>query len=486
MLSEMKPDEAWVLDNYIPDDLGVQQRRGSSPFTTGMAGNFVESLLEYNAAGSNPKLFAATPNRIYDASVAGAAGAPEISGLLNGRWQNTMFSTPGGNFLVACNGADAVRNYNGSIWSTPAITGVTPSTLVNVTAHVQRLWFVRQSTLEIWYLEPLSIAGAATKIDFAPICKKGGELVAMASWSRDGGSGLDDFAVFATSKGQILVYQGIDPGSIDTWALVGIFDAPEPVGRRCFVKLGADLCYLSSQGVYPLPQFLGQSSAGRAESSVTNNISGAFRTAFLSSGTKFGWQIIEYQKEHLLIVNVPIRERAEQHQYVMNLQTGKWCRLKGMNAGCWGIKGDDLFFGGNDGKTWAYGGVGIYDDDGEPVDALACQAFNDFGYVGVKTFNSARALMTGPNGYVPQVKLLMDFKHDSLPTFTPEVFAEIGPEWDIAEWDVTDWAVTQNVTNQWRPVSGAGVVASICLASSVTTALTWNQTDIQFENGRAQ
>jgi hypothetical protein len=95
-------------------------------------------------------------------------------------------------------------------------------------------------------------------------------------------------------------------------------------------------------------------------------------------------------------------------------------------------------------------------------------------------------LITGPSGYVPQIKLLMDYKYDSLPTFSPQSFTELGPEWDIAEWDLADWGTSQQVTSQWRPTSGAGVAASICLASSVTTPLTWNQTDIQFEVGRTQ
>jgi hypothetical protein len=485
MLSEMEPDEAWLLDNWIPDDLGLQQRRGYAPSATGMSGNFVESMMEYSAAGANPKMFAALPNNIYDASSTAAVGAAVVTGLTNGRWQHTMFATPAGTWLVCCNGADAVRNYDGTTWTSAAITGVLPSTLINVCAHQRRLWYVQASTMKAWYLPVLSIAGAASEIDFGPLCDKGGELIAMASWSYDGGMGMDDLAVWVTSKGQILIYQGTDPSDISTWSLKGVFDAPEPIGRRCFIKLGADLCYLSSQGVLPLPQFLSQSSAGRDALSITNKITGAFRDAYRATGTRFGWQVLEYPKEHLLIVNVPIRERAEQYQFVMNLQTKKWCRWKGINANCFGLKGDVLQFGGIDGKTYQYGGVGVYDDDGDPVTALACQAFNDFGMVENKTYKSARATLTGPEGYVPQIKILTDFD-SALPSFTPTAFTSIGPPWDTTPWDENDWGASQAVTRQWRPVTGYGTHASMCLASSVTTQLTWNKTDIQFEIGRAQ
>jgi hypothetical protein len=481
-LSEMPATDAIYLDNFIPDDKGVQQRRGTEQHATGLTGNFVESLMEYNTAAESPSMFAATPNTIWDASSAAAASSV-VTGLTNGRFQHTMFSTVGGHFLVACNGADDVLNYDGSSWTTPAITGVTSSTLVNVCAHMQRLWFVQQSTLKIWYLDVGSIAGAATSIDFAPICKHGGELIAMATWTRDGGSGLDDYACFVTSTGEILLYQGTDPSSIDTWRLVGIFKAAPPIGRRCFIKLGADLCYLSAVGVLPLPQFLSGTSADVSRLAKTDKISGAFRDAYRAGGTLFGWQVLEYPKENLLIVNVPIAERATQHQYVMNLQTGAWCRFKDIDAGCWSLKGQELFAGGNDGIVYAYGANGVYDDDGDPVTALGVQAFSNFGTPKQKAFRMARPLISGPEDYAPAVSMLVDYDALSLPTFNPTSYEARGPFWDEELWDTVEWASGLAVTNLWQSISGTGVVGALALASQVTTPLIWNQTDVLYEPG---
>src|SRR5262249_7225392 len=88
-LPQMGATDAIYLDNFIPDAEGVQQRRGSSVFSTGLAGQFVESLMEYNAANTAPQLLAATPARIYDVSAAGP-GSLQVTGLSNGRWQHTM------------------------------------------------------------------------------------------------------------------------------------------------------------------------------------------------------------------------------------------------------------------------------------------------------------------------------------------------------------------------------------------------------------
>jgi hypothetical protein len=481
-MSEMKPTDAIVLDNFIPDSKGVQQRRGTEAHATGITGNFVESLMEYNVAGANPKLFAAAQDKIWDATAAATASAV-VTGLTNGRWQHARFSTPGNDYLVICNGADSVRNYNGASWSTPAITGVTSSTLVNVHGHMERLWFVQQSTLKVWYLGSQSIAGTANAIDFGPITKHGGELVAMGTWTRDGGSGPDDLAVFVTSQGEILLYSGTDPSSANTWARVGIFKAPPPIGKRCLIKLGADLCYLSAIGILPLPQFLSGNSADVNRMTKTDKISGAFKDAYRDSGTFHGWQVLEYPKENLLIINVPITERATQHQYVMNLQTGAWCRFKDLNAGCWSLKGQDLFFGGNDGKVYAYGASGVYDDDGDPVTALGVQAFSNFGTSQQKAFKMARPLIAGPQDYAPQVKMLIDYDAQTLPTFNPTSYESLGPFWDEELWDTAEWGTGLAITNQWQTVTGTGVVGALAMASQVTTVLIWNQTDVLYEPG---
>jgi hypothetical protein len=481
-LSEMKPEDAVYLDNVIPDTLGVRLRRGVTTHATGITGSFVETLMEYSSPGSNPKLFAAGPQAIFDVT-AEATATSVVSSLSNGRWQHTMFNAGGGDYLVIANGADSVRNYDGSSWTTPAITNVTSSTLVGVHSHMSRLWFIENASLSVWYLPALSVAGAATEFDLGGVSKNGGYLMAMGSWSRDGGEGLDDVAVFITSGGEAHIYAGTDPDDAPTsWGRIGTFSVPKPVGRRCLIKLGADLLYLSEQGVLSLPQFLAQNSAGVSKTAVTDKISGAFKSAYRDNADLFGWQILEYHKENLLICNVPIRERNTQHQYVMNLKTGAWCRFKDIQAGCWGKKGNDLYCGGNDGKVRVYGSGTAYDDDGTAITALGVQAFNDFGTPKQKRVTMVRPWVRAPQDYVPQVKLLVDFD-ESLPTFDPIAFEEIGPEWDVAEWDVAEWGASSDSTAYWQSVTGTSVVGAPAVAAALTAAFVWNRTDVLYEPG---
>src|SRR5262249_19875632 len=156
---------------------------------------------------------------------------------------------------------------------------------------------------------------------FLPPFKLGGALLAMASWSRDGGQGPDDYLVMITAKGEAVVYAGTDPSSASTSALVGVFKLPEPIGARCFLQIGSDLGVLTSQGIVPFSGVLGQSQSGAGQSAISNKIVGAFKNAYINRGTLFGWQLIEYPKQNLLICNAPMTEAVEQNQFVMNTNT---------------------------------------------------------------------------------------------------------------------------------------------------------------------
>lgn len=480
-LTAMAVTDAIQLDNFIPGTGGNTLREGMSVHSTGL-GSFIESLMEYSGPSAAPQLFGAVPTAIYDVTAAGAASS-SVTGLLNGRWQHVMFTTPAGSYLVCANGADDVQNYDGSSWAAPAITVATSSNLINVAVHASRLWFVETNTLKAWYLPVASIAGAAAALDLGPFCRLGGSLLAMASWTRDGGSGMDDVLVFVTTKGEAVIYSGTDPSSASTWTKVGTFRIPEPVGRRCFVQIGADLGIITSSGVLPLSGILPLSSAGVAKAAATDKISNAFAEAYVGSSTAFGWQLIEYPKRQLLFVNVPLVERVEAHQYVMNTQIGAWCRFKGFNAGCWALLGDALYFGGHDGTVYKYGGT--FEDDGEAIGAVSVSAFTDLGNSHSKIFSMARPMLHASAGYIPLVVLKTDFDAESTTEYAATTSITAGELWDEALWDVAEWAPSTRPSALWQTVQGIGSRVAVVLAVSVTEEVRFNAVDLMYENGGA-
>lgn len=481
-LPAMKPEYAITLDNMIPTNGGVTLRRGFAAHATGL-GTYVESLMEYAPPSGNNKLFAATPSAIYDATTAGAVGAAAVSTLSNGRWQSVNFGATGGNFLCMVNGANGLRTYDGTAWvdRSPDVTGATASTFSNIAVHASRLWFCESGTLDAWYLDVAAVQGAATKFPLGPLCNLGGELIAIGTWTHDGGDGMDDYAVFVTSKGQVVVYQGTDPADATTWGKVGTFRIGEPIGKRCLIKVGGDLGIITSQGVALLSTLLELNVSGQGKVAITNTISDAFAQAYAAAGRSFGWQVIDYPAGNLLIVNVPIAERATAYQFVMDLDTGGWCRFKGINAGCWALLGSGLYFGGHDGAVYRYGAD--YLDANAPISFQVQTAFTDLKTPQQKRFLMARPLVRAPDGYTVAIDLKVDYDTSAPIISGAPSPTNAGAVWDVAEWDVASWEAESSPAAVWQSIQGMGQVGSIAIAGSLSQEFVLNSIDVLTEPG---
>lgn len=479
-LADMGVGYAIVLDNFVCTERGTELRFGVSQHATDV-GTFVESLMEYAPPSGANKLFAGSTTVIYDVTAA-AAGTSVVTGLANGRWQDTMFATSGGNFLCIVNGADNYRTYNGTTWTDQgaAITGVTSSDLINISSHQNRLWFVEKNKLDAWYLPLSAITGAATKFPLGALCKMGGYLVAIGTWTRDGGAGMDDVWVAVTSKGQVIAYEGTDPASASTWSLIGVFQIAEPIGRRCLIKAGSDIGVITSQGVQLMSTIIERNISGQALLAITDAISGSFQEAYRTSGSNHGWQIIEYPRDQLVIVNVPIAERVTQHQYVINIRTGGWTRWKNINVGCWGKKGDRIYAGDNSGTVWLYGDD--YLDHDQTITASIQLAFTNCGTPQNKRFVSARPLFSGPEGYTPTVEMKIDY--DTSPATLPaSVTSTSGSAWDTSPWDTSPWAGGAVPRSSWQTVTGLGQVGSPATTISLSQQFILNSIDVMYEVG---
>jgi len=483
-LSAMKPEDAIILDNIIPDNGRVRLRGGYLSWATDMAELHVETLMEYAPPDGGNKLFAAAPAEVYDVTTAGAASSAFSPGGTSARWQHTMFATTGGNFLCIVNGSNHYYTYDGSTWTNQAanVTGATSSTFVNVAVHANRLWFVQVDSLDAWYLETAAITGAATQFPLGPLCKKGGYLLAIGTWTEDGGDGSDDRWVGVTSKGEVIVYQGTDPSSADDWMLVGVYSVSEPIGRRCLIKVGGDIGIITSSGVALLSQLIGVNRSGQGKVAITNKIAGAFQEAYRQCGTSHGWQIVEFPSQSLVIINVPWQERVTAYQYVINIDTGAWCRFTGVNANCWSLLGDDLFFGTSEGKTYKFGEH--LSDDGDPISYTIQLAYNKCGGPYAKVFQAARLLMMATVGYNPGVEIKLDYDSNPPNVTPPAGGTAAGPEWDVAEWDVADWGVSVESRSRWQSVYGEGRAVSVVLAGNgFDVTFEFSEVDVMYQPG---
>ncbi len=507
-LAAMDEEDAVFLMNFFPAPTFVEVRNGYTPWVANLSG-YVETLMAYSGS-TNDKLFAATSaGIIYNITqedellttesgdfittesddlliVEASSTSEDVTGLTNGRWQYTNITTAAGNYLRAVNGADYSRVYTGSAWHADGdgapydITGVDSRTLIGINLHKFRLWFVELGTLKAWYLPSGALGGAAVAFDLSAVARRGGYLMAMNTWTIDAGYGLDDLAVWITSNGEVIVYRGTDPSSASTWALVGIYDIGSPVGRRCFFKWTGDLLAITQDGVVPLSGAL-QSSRTNPRVAITDKIQSAVSDAVSLYDSNFGWQLIYLAQANQLYLNVPIYERHDQQQYVMNTITKAWCNFEGWDAGCWEIFNDRLYFGSFGFVGQAWDGT---DDAGVAIETNALQAFNYLGDPGVQK----RVTMFQPIFYTtgtPQVFGGVNVDFDtSVNTGQLQVEASRFALWDQASWDSGIWGPDLDLRKAWNGAQGVGNAFAPTLNTSTNgVTLQWVNSNLVYEKG---
>jgi hypothetical protein len=406
-----------------------------------------------------------------------------ISGASESTFNGTFVITKTGasTFTYTSTGTSTVTSVTGT-YTTIGITGVDSSTFIGVNLFKNRLYFTQKDTLNCWYLPVDSIGGAASPLYFGSIARNGGYLQAMGTWTLDAGQGADDYAVFVTSMGEVIVYNGTDPSTIATWALKGVWQLGQTFSRRCFFKWSGDLLLLTQDGLVPLASAL-QSSRLDPRVNLTDKIYFPISQAASLYFAEFGWQINYFAGENMLILNIPIPNGIE--QYVMHTITKSWARFTNIQGYCWEVSGDaDMHFGGN-------GYVGIFydatSDDQANIAATAQQAYSYFDSPGqLKRFTMVRPILQSTGG-VPSVLcgISVDFDTQSqlgAVSFNPNTQTE--GIWDTAKWDDNTWSGGLITTKIWQGVTGIGYTGSVNLnAVSRGIELHWASTDYVMEGG---
>jgi hypothetical protein len=485
-LANMEPTDAVTLVNMFPTVSNLTLRGGYAKHATGMSGK-VQTIMCYND-GNNTELFAVTSTgNIYDVTAGGAVGAPVVTGLSNGIWEYVNITTAGGSFLMAVNGADNALLYDGASWTNPSITGVSSDALSNITLFKNRIWFIEQYTLKAWYLPTSSIGGTAQYTDLSSICKYGGHLVDLDTWTIDAGYGVDDNLAFITSLGEVILYRGTDPASAATWALIGVWKLGSPIGTRCMLKWGGDLLILTYDGLMPMAASL-QSSRLDPRVALSDKIQGAITAATTEYGgnhASVGWQIVYTAKNNAVWINVPVAD-GQQEQYVMNTITKSWAQFTGWPAYCWEIYNDDPYFG-SDGyvaKAWDDGFV----DDTSNITTLTLQAFNYFGERGVKKYFTRARPSIFSNGD-PAINVGMNVDFNTSDTTAPVTFTVSSYGiWDAitSTWDVAIWGASLVIQNTWLGITGIGYCGGLQMkTASSGLQIQWASTDVVYQTGWA-
>ena len=301
----------------------------------------------------------------------------------------------------------------------------------------------------------------------------------MGTWSLDSGIGMDDYAAFMSSRGQVAIYRGTDPSDATKWALVGVFDLGAPVGSRIFTKFGGDLLAITYDGLVPMSKLL-QSATLNSAQTLTFTIQQATGDATTAFGAIFGWEAEVFPQANQLILNVPISATAS-YQYVMNTITGAWCRFIGWNASSWELYKDEMYFGTSTKVCKAWSGT---TDQGANINAEGIQAFSYFESPGkFKKFNAIRPIFQCDNTPSIAVGLNTDFNLTTQ-VLSPTTTAVTTSLWDTATWDSGMWGGSLLPVKPWRTVAGGGYAAAAhVVVAAQNLDLRWDATDFIYESG---
>lgn len=465
-LDLMAPQDAVKLENIIPNTTSGKLRRGYREHADGMGSNAVETLIEYAGKDGSRKLIAAANSNLYNATTYDTSATSLGSGYTNNRWQSVQIKDK----LILVNGDDQPLQYDGSTVSNAAYTGVADdSVFIQVSLYKSRLYFVEKDSTSVWYAGVAAVTGAVTEYDVGDVLKRGGFVQFAGSWTRDTGSGLSDLFVIVSNLGEVLVYEGDNPGA-SNWALVGRFYLPIPLGRRSFIHYNSDLVIITEDGVYPMSSVI-NSQGAVPESSLTAKINTAFNAAARLHSSNFGWQGVIYPRGRYAMINIPITEGVQSEQYVMNTQTLAWCKFTCVNASSWCVFNEKPYFGGMDGKIYEFD---FGDDDaGSAIPFDVKWAFNYFGDRNqMKRFLMAKPLLLANTDLTFTFDVEVDFQSKAVSS-TATLTGPSGAEWDTATWDTAEWADGGALVANWYSIGGLGRAAALRMRGSTK--------DIDFE-----
>lgn len=459
--ADMKETDAVVLDNWFPGEGSVSLRKGYTSHV-GTLGGWVETLAVYND-GANSQLLAAANGNLWNVTSTNTSLA---SGFTNDRWYTATLNSVMG--LV--NGDDAPRTWNGSTLGTMTLTGPTAANVIGINVFKSRSYFWEDDDQSFWYSALNTMGGTVTEFNLGQTGTIEGELTTMVNWTRDGGDGIDDLAVFIFSSGDVVVYQGSDPGS--DFTRVGQYRIGAPVGRRCTLRFGGDVIVITVDGYVSLNEVIRQRSP-----SVSSKIQEAVRNAATVFGNNYGWQAVYFPAGHFALFNVPTSTTTAV-QHVINTNTGAWCRFTGIDSMCWVVWNDLLYFGGNAAVYKAWSGT---NDGGSAIIADAVPAFNYLGSPNIKQVTAIQPAIKANGILNLGLETEADFKIRAQPTAnlsTGSSSSPWGSPWGSA------WSVAAELNTPLKTTTRLGRALTGRVVTNTTNhSLEWYSNTYFFDVG---
>lgn len=461
--SEMDIRDAITMENWIPESNGVRSRTGYEEFGTIASGN-VETLIPYEYAAVQQLIsFAGTV--MYKTGTGGGAGTSIQTGLANARWQSSQL----GQNRIFVNGSDAPLNFDGTSVTTPTFSGdiSTPGadTMDGIHSFKDRIYMWDSGTSDFYYGDTSAVSGAFTKFELGKVSTSGGNLLIMETLSRDAGDGMDDFAVFILTTGEVIMYQGSNPGDATNWSLIGKYFMSPPISIRSAARFGGDIFVITRNDVVTVGNVIksgGGQEGGQGFNITPSKLSGAIQDDFAVFGTNYGFEMQLYGSAGWVLVNIPETTNSKYHQWVISTTTGASTKFVGWDAQVFAVFNNNLYFGQLSNIFQADSGL---DDNGQDIQLRSTQAFSDFEDGHIKALSGYKLFIRAEGTVNIGASFAFDYGEASFPS--PSESQVSGAAWDVAAWDTAEWAGVNIARSIAFGIGGSGVMVAPQLSLDV-------------------
>jgi hypothetical protein len=503
--------------NMLPYEYGMQVRKGFSEHAinlTGDGGNRVGCIIPFGgtteAVGDvDHRLFATTNEGIWD--VTESTDAPvlklEFADKSDpaGYGDYVHYTTRnGGNLLFFADRVNGLYEYDADTdtWGRPGnIQGVDPAQVRHLLIHKERLWLVEADSTNAWYLPLGAPSGQATDFEFGSKFKHGGSIAALFSWTVDGGAGVDDMFIAVSREGDVLVYQGDDPDTADTWSLRGVYFIGEvPSGTDFGGDHGGSLYLLSAYGVTSLNELLkGVGSPASPEATIAARITSVLRMQMEKTINQDGWAVRSIPSEGGLLISLPpnasILTANRTTQYYYNTAIQGWGVWRDVPMTCFDSWRSRVYFGTADGRVCKMEGardeVKFYTPEqgtnGKGIEFSMLSSYSDLSMPAAhKRVHHIRADFITDDA-PPSVRLKAFYDFD-LSEIRPPLQTE-GTDygaWDLSLWDAGIWGTSGGVsigTNVLFGGWGTGRHIAVAMTGNTTTTTRFMGWDVLFDVG---
>jgi hypothetical protein len=509
-MDTMPPTAAVILDNLIPGAGDVTTRAGYVIYEDLGTGAPVDTIADFNPADGS-QLIACSAGGVWSLTdsepTVKATTVTEIEPpgtFQSDAWDTENFSKADeSGVLIMCNGIDDAQVYDGTVLTALDTAGSVPAVtpdFIGCLTFKGRMYYWKDDDNAFYYAQAGSYQGALQRFDLGTFVQEGGKIVSVFSWTQqDSGHGRDDFIVFVFNTGEILVYQGDDPETAGYWEQTGRYLTAEPLSIRGQAGYGADAILMTKDGYISMSSIIQE---GRTSDvpSFSRLIHDAVIKKTRTNSNLFGWDVQLFQREGLMIFNVPLSEETFE-QHVVNTVTQRWCRFRDLNVRTVEVHNERLFGGTIDGKVIAM--LETTADNGQPITFNCLYAFgylSDPGYQ--KHVTAAQILSTHSNPSEITLSAWADYEIPGLPPLNlpgaiglgvwsvgdpglpPDPPSPLGSFWDEDYWSGEGAPYT---SRGWQNVSAMGFAIAILVRfAKVNETVVWRSTQVRFNQLGAQ